>query len=197
MNRPARAAARALGRHLVRVMPPSRADWAAGMEAEIEAIDDPGAALSFALGCVRVGYARRLRTLSGVLATLRWSVAAVTLLFAVLVLANALWSLGLTQRGPLPLVIGGLGLAFLTAGVTLVRFGPGALAGVAAVMLGLNTLGLWAIGRATAPHGDVLLALIVEGYLLWSMLLLAGLTLHCAARSPRLAQLARDHGWNG
>ena len=119
-----------------------------------------------------------------------------TLLFSVLVLANALWSPGL-QQGPLPLVIGGLGLAFLTAGVTLVRFGPGALAGVAAVMLGLNTLGLWAIGRATAPHGDVLLALIVEGYLLWSMLLLAGLTLHCAARSPRLAQLARDHGWNG
>ena len=177
-------------------MPPSRADWAAGMRAEIEAIDDPGAALSFALGCVRVGYARRLRTLPGVLAALRWSVAAVTLLFSVLVLANALWSPGL-QQGPLPLVIGGLGLAFLTAGVTLVRFGPGALAGVAAVMLGLNTVGWWAAGWMTLPHADVLRTLTIEGYLLWSMLLLAGLALHHAARSSRLAEWARDHGWNG
>lgn len=196
MNRAIRAAALSLGRHLVQVMPPSRADWAAGMKAEIEAIEDPAAALSFAVGCVRTGYARRLQTVSGVLATLRWSIAVVTLLFSVLVLANAWWSTGLTQQGGLPLVFGGLGLAFLGAALTLVRFGPGALAGLAVVMLALNTVGVWATTVGGFLYADVFRALILEGYLLWSMLLFAGLALHHATRSTWLARLARDHGWN-
>jgi hypothetical protein len=94
-------------------------------------------------------------------------------------------------------VLCGLGLAFLIAALMLIRNGPGHLAGTAVVMLALNSLGLWAIDRAVVLYSDVYRALIIEGYLLWSLLLVAGLILHFAGRSTRLADFARDHGWDG
>jgi len=187
--------ARALGRHLVRVMPLSRAEWALAMKAEIEAIGDPGAALSFALGCARVGYRRRLRTVSGALAVTRWSVGTVTVFFSLLVLANAWWSLVSGIPGALPQIFGGLGVAFLIAGLALVRFGPVPVVGIAAFMLALNTAVLLAIGADTLPFVEVYRALVIEGYGLWLALLLVGLGLHQAARSPRLVELARQNGW--
>lgn len=186
--------ASALARHLVRVMPHARADWAMGMKAEIETIDDPGTALAFALGCVRVSYGRRMRTVRGAVTAIRWLLATVTVLFSTIVFANA-WLTQANEAG-LSTILGGLGLAFLVAGLGLARFGPLALTNVAVAMLALNTVSLFATNQTSAPVGDFHRALIVEGYLLWSALLMAGLTLHWAARSPRLATFARDHGWD-
>lgn len=187
--------AHALGRHLVQVMPATRTDWAAGMKAEIEAIDAPGAALAFALGCVRAGYARRLRTVPGAIAAAQALVGAATIAFSMLVLANAGWSMALKTPAFLPQIFGGLGLAFLVAGVALLRAGPTALAGIAATMLTLNTIALWVSAHAGHRYADIHHALIIEGYVMWSALLLTGLSLGYAARSPRLAAFARARGW--
>lgn len=197
MNRSVRLRiAHALARRLVRIMPKSRAEWTEGMKAEIETIEDPATALSFALGCVRAGYGRRMQSVPGVLAMVRWSVATVTVLFSVIVLANAGWWLVQTNAPALPSVLGLLGLAFLIAGLALARFGPVALASIAAGMLVLNTIGHYAASPTTAPVAEFHRALVIEGYLLWSALLMAGLTLLHAGRSARLAAFARDHGWD-
>lgn len=187
--------AHALGRHLVRIMPVSRRDWALGMQAEIEAIDEPGPAVEFALGCIQVGYRRKLQTVSGVLAATRWGVATVTLLFAALALANAQAALVQGSPNPLSQIFGGLGLAFLIAGLTLALSGPRTLIMVAATMLALNTIALLLTGQTIPVHAEIYRALIVEGYLLWSILLMAGLALHFAPRSPGLLAVARTRGW--
>lgn len=193
----ARALGCHLGRHLVRIMPPSRADWAQGMKAEIDTIEDPAAALSFALGCVGVGYRRRLRTLPGVLAFARGSVGVAIMVFAVFVFASACGFTTLETPGILPQVATGLGLAFLTAGLALLGRGPVALAGVATGMLGLNALALWASSQTALPHGDVHRALILEGYVLWPLLVGVGMALHICGRSSRLATFADRRGWTG
>ncbi len=197
MNRSVRSRlADALGRRLIHLMPPSRAEWARSMKAEIDAIDDPGAAFAFALGCVRVACLRRVQTKSGALTTARWAVTLSTLTFSVMVLATARHATTLMTPEILPQILTGLALAFGTAALGLARFGPGALAAVALLMLILNTLGLWLSAQTAFLHADVHHALILEGYLLWSMLLVAGLTLRHAARSPMLDRLARDNGWD-
>ena len=188
--------AAALGRHLIHIMPPSRAEWAMSMKAEIDAIDDPGAAFAFALGCVRAACLRRAQTKTGALKTARWAVILSTLVFSAMVLATARQATTLVTPEILPQILTGLALAFGTAALGLARFGPGALAAVASLMLILNTLGLWLSAQTVFLHAHVHHALILEGYLLWSMLLLAGLTLRHAAKSPRLDRLARDNGWD-
>jgi len=184
-----------LGDHLIQIMPASRADWAVGMKAEIEAIGDTGSALSFALGCVGVGYATRLRTVSGTLAALRWSLATVIVLFSILVLANAGWMANRDLQ-VLAQVLGALGTAFMVAGLVLARLGPGVLAGIAAAMLAVSTIGLLGTAPVGLLHLDFYRTLALEGCGLWSALLLAGLVLRHAARSPRLAEMARGHGWD-
>lgn len=188
--------ARALGRHLVRVMPASRSDWAAGMKAEIEAIDDPGAALVYALGCVRSGYERRLRSVPGALSALRWTLATGTVSFSALVFSVAWRAAETGSPDPAPQVLAGLGLAFLIAGLALLRLGPRALIGVAGAMLGVNTAGAVLASHARGVHAELYGALAIEGYVIWSALLLAGIVLQHAARSPRLAAVARSKGWD-
>lgn len=186
-----------LADYLERLLPSSRSEWAAGMKAEIEAIEEPGAALAFAWGCLGASLLRRLRTLDGALIAVRIAAAATILMFAVQVLATARAFMGLTTPDILPPVTAGIGLAFAVAGVALLSRGPAALAAVAAIMLVLNTIGLWANGVSATVHAVVLRALALEGYLLWSLLLLAGLVLHGCGRSTRLARFAQRHGWAG
>jgi hypothetical protein len=187
--------ARAVGARLERIMPPSQRAWAEDMKAEIEAIEAPGAALSFALGCLGAGVLRRARTLSGVLIAARTTVGGLTVLFSVAALTTALRFTGIGDPAALPLFTALLGLAFLVAGMTMLRKGPAALAVVAATMLVLNTLAFWTNGRLQPLHADVQHALIMEGYLLWTALLLTGALLYLCSRSGRLSALAERHGW--
>lgn len=186
-----------LADHLGRILPPSRSEWAAAMQAEIEAIENPGAALAFAWGCLSAACLRRLRTLEGVLIAVRIAAATTILLFAILVLATAHAFMALTIPDILPAATVGIGLAFAAAGLALLSRGPFALAAVAAIMLVLNTIGLLANGVSATVHAVVLRALALEGYLLWSLLLLAGLMLHGCGRSTRLARFSQRHGWAG
>ena len=162
-----------------------------------QTVDDPGAALAFAWGCVGAGYLRRLRTLTGVLAAVRLSLGVATALFAIPVLATAHAFAALTIPDILPQVTAGIGVAFLIAGLALIRRGPAALAAVASMMLALNTAGLWATGVTETAYPALLRALALEGCVLWSLLLLAALTLQGCGRSPRLAKFAERHGWAG
>ena len=61
-----RRLARALAGHAGRVLPPSPAkdEWAAAMCQETEAIEDGGASLRWALGCVYAGYAERIEAMA-------------------------------------------------------------------------------------------------------------------------------------
>lgn len=182
---------------LERLLPLSRSEWAAGMKAEIEAIEEPGAALAFAWGCLGAACLRRLRTLEGALIAVRAVAAATIMMFAIQVLATAHAFMALTTPDILPPVTVAIGLAFVVAGLVLLGRGPFALAAVAAIMLVLNTIGLVANGMTVTVHAVVLRALVLEGYLLWSLLLLAGLMLYGCGRSARLADFARRHGWAG
>ena len=186
-----------LADYLEWLLPSSRSEWAAGMKAEIEAIETPGAALAFAWGCLGAACLRRLRTLEGTLIAVRAVVAAIILIFAVEVLATACAFTGLTTPDILPPVTATIGLTFAVAGLALLSRGPFALAAVAAIMLVLNTIGLAANDVSATVHAVVLRALVLEGYLLWSLLLLGGLMLHGCGRSARLADFARRHGWAG
>lgn len=74
--------ARLLLRHASAVMPDSRRDWAAGMAAELQIIDQPGEALAFATGCVVAAYQQRISPMRIALAFGRFGTMAVTLLTA-------------------------------------------------------------------------------------------------------------------
>ena len=71
-----------LMRHAAAVMPASRHDWAAGMRAELLAINAPSDALAFAAGCVLTAYQQRILPVRIALAIGRLGVIAVTLLTA-------------------------------------------------------------------------------------------------------------------
>ena len=56
-----KAVARALCRLAVICLPKAQRAWGLAMRSELDQITTPGAALAFALGCVRVGVAQRVR----------------------------------------------------------------------------------------------------------------------------------------
>jgi hypothetical protein len=58
-----RRLAQQLLRHSAALLPSQRSAWAAAMRAEVQHIDDDGAALVWALGSMRAGIAERLRAL--------------------------------------------------------------------------------------------------------------------------------------
>ena len=70
-----RSLAQRLARHLQDVIPPNRRDWALGMAAELDHIEDDGAALAFAVGAVWAGYRQGARLWSNWLRLGRWSAA--------------------------------------------------------------------------------------------------------------------------
>lgn len=115
-----RRLAERLTRHTVDVMPPERRAWALGMAAELEHIDDDGAALAFALGAVWASYRQGARLWSNWLRLGRWGVGLSTLLFGALVLAFATGLhpalSGGRPPGPLGLLIAALAGCYLLVG---------------------------------------------------------------------------------
>lgn len=69
--------------HAAAVLPAAQRDWAAGMKAELSAIDDRSEALAFAAGCVLAAYRRRIDPMRIALVSARLFVAVVALLPAV------------------------------------------------------------------------------------------------------------------
>jgi hypothetical protein len=60
-----RRLAHSLLRTVYPLLPASRRDWAAAMRAEIDSLQDDGAALQWAIGCLIAGSKERIRTLLG------------------------------------------------------------------------------------------------------------------------------------
>lgn len=59
-----RRIAKAIVVHAGRMMPPSRAAWAAAMAEELHHIEDDGSALRWALGCVVTSYVERMKAMN-------------------------------------------------------------------------------------------------------------------------------------
>jgi hypothetical protein len=183
-----RRLARALVRRCAALLPPGRSDWAAAMEAELEAVD-PGAALGFAAGCVWGSARERWRVMDKLIASVRLGSLAILFGLAgagtlsalrlgaadpatglVFSLSSAaygavgLWSLA---RGPRALVRAAIALApVCAAAFLLLRFAPPALSA------GID-LGLWR-------------ALALEAAVIWASHLAAGTFLE------RMAGLSRQ-----
>ena len=56
--------ARALAKHAARILSARRRDWGQAMQVEIDYIDNPNRALSWAFGCVIASYTERLRIMT-------------------------------------------------------------------------------------------------------------------------------------
>ena len=118
--------ARALGSAMMRaaqvLAPPQRADWVRGMRAEFDMLENDGAALSWAGGCMGTALGLRMRSEAGYVLVMT----AVLVLWRPLVkpyawmLANALWSgnIFMFER-----VIEGVCLALLSFALCLYRPG--------------------------------------------------------------------------
>jgi len=84
--------------HAAAVLPPAQRDWAAGMKAELSAIDAPDEALAFAAGCVLAAYRRRMNPMRIALVSVRLFVTAMaTLAAAFHVLPTSYWLLVLAD----------------------------------------------------------------------------------------------------
>jgi len=102
---PARRLARALARWAARLMPPGRQPWATAMLAEVDGIEDDGAALAWAVGCLITGCKERIGAMDVLRSVwMRWLLVlfiahqAFEVLFApAMILAWRAHALGLTQ----------------------------------------------------------------------------------------------------
>lgn len=84
--------------HAAAVLPAAQRDWAAGMKAELSAIDAPHEALAFAAGCVLAAYRRRINPMRIALVSARLFVAALAMLAAAFhVLPTGYWLLVLAD----------------------------------------------------------------------------------------------------
>ncbi|PLR25019.1 hypothetical protein SGCZBJ_12330 [Caulobacter zeae] len=84
--------------HAAAVLPAAQRDWAAGMKAELSAIDAPGEAVVFAAGCVLAAYRRRIDPMRIALVSARLFVAALAMLAAAFhVLPTSYWLLVLAD----------------------------------------------------------------------------------------------------
>ena len=175
----ARALSRLLARACVALLPPDRAEWARAMGSEAEHIDDDGAALRFAAGCVFASLSACFSTAPVSARLGRIAVALVTLAYAVFHLKAALNGAGmlagasdphyerLLRRGvetarqykdiqPYTVaMMAGIGLTHLTAAIFLVAWVPRLFAGsllAAAAMVALFVASTVAVfGAAVWP----------------------------------------------
>jgi hypothetical protein len=117
-----RQVARTLARHGARVAPTERAEWCKAMINEMDYLPRPASAIGWALGCIVVGYAERIRSMTrSIVAVSPWILALelmvcfapLTFLFFAVVAAAArgamTWQAGLLYASVA--LVGPLGLA--------------------------------------------------------------------------------------
>lgn len=160
------------------LLPADRASWAAAMKAEVGAIEDGYAALSFAAGCVWGSVKERTFDINFVARSVRFATIVVML---VLALAAALLAERMIDINALSALVFGLTSAlFVVAVVWSYLRGPMALVQSASSMIPLYIITYTFV----APHEgivdawiDVKLyqALAIEGIVIWAVLLIGGI----------------------
>lgn len=175
MNAFGRSLALVLIRWCAALLPADRASWAAAMKAELDAIEDDGAALSFAFGCVWGSIRDR---------TLTWTFAARTVRFATIggMLALSLLSALITRRmidahAQTALIFGLTSALFAAAATWSYVRGARALVQTACLMIPIYTLAYAFVssGQGTAggwADARLYQALAIEGIVIWATLLM-------------------------
>lgn len=178
MNSHRRSLAIALIGTCAALLPPDRRVWAAAMKAELNAIEDGDAALSFAAGCVWGSIKERTMTMEFVGRTVRFMTIAGMLALS-LVSARVADRMADVQ-GPSFMVFGLTSALFGLAAVWTYLRGPMALVQTATVMIPLYLLS-YVFVSAQKGAGGVWInarlyeALAVEGLVIWAALLAAGI----------------------
>lgn len=150
-----RSLAQRLVLHTQEAMPPGRRPWALAMAAELDHIEDDGAALVFALGAVWTGYREGVRLWSNWLRLGRWGVALWTAVLGLGLFYMSLWLQRLPESTepsvPFSTVMVLLGCAYLGAGWSLMRRRLRLYAGLVTVISTLITTTALAFALGTHP----------------------------------------------
>lgn len=170
-----RRLAASLARNCARLLPPHRAEWARAMMHEAAAIDDPGEALRFALGCIRASLMERITTMDFAVTTVRWAALAAMLILA---LFGALGVWRFAALDPPTAILFSLSTsAFVAAGLWSLVGKPTAIVQISSMMLLAYALVLAVMSPSAAaswPNADLHRALALEGMVIWGLLLAAG-----------------------
>ncbi|KAB7647450.1 hypothetical protein [Polymorphobacter fuscus] len=160
------------------LLPPERASWAAAMKAEVAAIEDGKAALSFAVGCIWGSLKERTLTMTFAARSMRF--ATICGMLALSILSAAIAGRLVDAHASSALVFGLTSALFAAAAVWSYLRGALALVQTASSMIPLyivayafvspdaGTAGAWI--NARLYH-----ALAIEGIVIWAALLTCGI----------------------
>ena len=151
------------------LLPDNRAPWAAAMKAEVDAIGDGNAALSFAAGCVWGSVKERTFTMAFVARSVRFATILSAVLTRRMIDANAQSAL----------VFGLTSALFAAAAVWSYLRGPMALVQTASSLIPLYIIAYAFVSSENGMAGEwvnarLYQALAIEGIMIWAALLTGG-----------------------
>ncbi len=122
-----------IARHILRlataILPPHRRAWGEAMQRELDVIDAPRDALTFALGCLWAACSERISLMTLFVSIGRWGVGLVTIAYGAtyLYFLKGLWAARDDLPYSLPFITAWMilsGLSHITAGTFLIRWRP-------------------------------------------------------------------------
>lgn len=159
------------------LLPAERALWAAAMKAEVNAIEDWDAALSFAVGCVLGSIKERTLTLAFAAQSVR--LATLSGMVSLSLLSAILTERMIDARAHSALAFGLTSALFAAAALWSYLRGPSPLVRTASSMIPLYTIAYAFVSPdqgLTADSVDALYqALAIEGFVIWVALLACGI----------------------
>lgn len=160
------------------LLPAERASWAAAMRAEVNAIEDADAALSFAAGCVWGAIKERTMTMNFAARSVRFATMAGMLALSIAAAVIATRLAGVHAASALVFSL----TSALFAGATVWSYlrGPMALVQTASSMIPLYVIAyaFLSLQRGTASewvNTNLYHALAIEGVVIWAALLASGI----------------------
>lgn len=169
------------------LLPLHRADWAAAMSAEVDAIDDDKAAFNFAVGCVWAATKERTLTMNFAARTVRF--VSIGSMLALALAAAVIAGRVADAHAPNALVFGLTSALFAAAGIWSFLRGPWALVQTASTMIPVYLIAYAFVsqrgGADQSVYATLYRALAVEGIVIWAVLLAGGIfMLRAGALTP-------------
>ena len=185
-------AAALLARSLPGLLPAEKAEWGRAMRREIDEMDRPGEAFLFAASCVWGAVKERVRPMETMIKLGRMLIPAAMLVLGVVTSLSARRLMPIDEAVGMSFIL--VAAAFLLGGLLTILRGPHGLIASASAMLGLQLLvSAWTLAAPASfpggPLAPIQRALLVEGLVIWTVLLGAGLLL--AASAPHSAGSTR------
>lgn len=159
------------------LLPDDRAPWAAAMKAEVDAIEDGNAALSFAAGCVWGSVKERIFTMAFVARSVRF--ATICGMLALSLLSAVLTRRMIDAHAQSALVFGLTSALFAAAAVWNYLRGPMALVQTASSLIPVYLIAYAFVSSENGMAGEwvnarLYQALAIEGIMIWAALLTGG-----------------------